>query len=154
RLEPHGVTVERLEKEPVKNPLVSDVLFADRAFPTDTGRMKLVQAMPPEPEEEPGFPLWLFSNSTEKAQSSQWAGGDPDIAAATCHPDAARGHANGDVVILESAIGRMRARLAFDPSQRRDVVVVPKGGHYDRGTCANVLIRARLTDAGEGAAYQ
>jgi hypothetical protein len=32
-------------------------------------------------------------------------------------------------------------------------VIVPKGGNYDRGNCANVLVRARLTDAGEGAAY-
>jgi hypothetical protein len=44
-------------------------------------------------------------------------------------------------------------RLQLDDSQRRDLVVVPKGGHYDNGTCANALIRARTTDAGEGAAY-
>jgi anaerobic selenocysteine-containing dehydrogenase len=138
----------------VRNPLVGDVLFPDRKFKTESGRMNLVHEMPPEPEEEPGFPLWLFSNSTEKAQSSQWAGPDPDLTAATCHPDAAPGVGDGEVVTLESAVGRMRARLTFDPAQRRDVVIVPKGGHFDRGTCANALIRARLTDIGEGAAYQ
>ena len=43
--------------------------------------------------------------------------------------------------------------LRLDPSQRRDVVIVPKGGHFDSGTCANALVPARATDAGEGAAY-
>jgi anaerobic selenocysteine-containing dehydrogenase len=154
RVEPLGVTIERLEREAVRNPLVGDVLFADRKFPTDTGRMKLVHELPPEPGDEPGFPLWLFSSSTEKAQSSQWAGPDPELTTATCHPDAAPGCSDGEVVAIESALGRMRARLKLDARQRRDVVVVPKGGHYDRGTCANALIRARTTDLGEGAAYQ
>ena len=110
--------------------------------------------MPPEPPEEPGYTLWLFSNSTERAQSSQWAGPEPEVLIATCHPDAANGFSDGSLVVLESAVGRVRARLSFDPSQRRDVVIVPKGGHYDAGTSANALIRARATDAGEGAAYQ
>ncbi len=116
--------------------------------------MNLVHSLPPVPPEEPGFPLWLFSNSTEKSQSSQWAAREPDVLTATCHPSAANGFLDGDVVRLESAIGSIRVKLKHDPAQRRDVVLVPKGGNYDRGNCANALIRARLTDAGEGAAYQ
>ena len=50
-------------------------------------------------------------------------------------------------------MGSIRVRLRFDPAQRPDVVIVPKGGSYDRGNCANALVRARLTDDGEGAAY-
>ena len=138
----------------MRNPLVGDVLFRDRKFPTTTGRMQLVTAAPKSPPGEPGFPLWLFSSSTEKAQSSQWAGPEPDLATATCHPDSAAGFADGATAALESPLGRLRVRLAFDATQRRDVVIVPKGGHYDRGTCANVLVRARTTDMGEGAAYQ
>jgi anaerobic selenocysteine-containing dehydrogenase len=153
RVAPLGVTAARLERESVRNPFVGKVVFEDRTFPTDTGRMKLVHTMPVCPPEEPGFPLWLFSNSTEKSQSSQWVGGEPDLLTATCHPDAANGFADGDLVFLESALGRLRVRLKLDAGQRRDVVIVPKGGHYDRGTCANALIRARTTDAGEGAAY-
>ena len=73
---------------------------------------------------------------------------------ATCHPAAANGFADGAVVRIESAIGSIRVRLRHDTSQRPDVVIVPKGGNYDRGNCANALIKARTTDAGEGAAYQ
>ena len=154
RVTPLGVTVPRLERESVRNPFAEKVLFAGRRFPTDTGRMKLVHALPPEPPEEPGFPLWLFSNSTEKSQSSQWVGPPPDVLTATCHPDAATGFADGDTVFVESALGRVKAVLKHDLAQRKDVVIVPKGGHFDRGTSANALIRARTTDAGEGAAYQ
>ncbi len=151
---PRGITLSTLERSSVRNPFAEKVLFADRRFPTDTGRMKLVTSLPPSPPEEAGFPLWLFSNSTDRSQSSQWAGAPPEILTATCHPDAVSGFGDGEVVFLESALGRLRARLKLDPSQRRDVVIVPKGGHFDSGTSANALIRARPTDAGEGAAYQ
>jgi len=154
RVEAAGVTLEQLERSSVRNPFVEKVLFEDRKFPTDTGRMKLVHTMPVCPPEEPGFPLWLFSNSTDKSQSSQWAGPEPEMLIATCHPAAANGFGDGDVVRIESALGSIRVTLRLDPAQRRDVVIVPKGGNYDRGNCANALIRARTTDAGEGAAYQ
>lgn len=153
RIEPMGVTVERLERESVRNPLVGDVLFEGNRFPTPSGKMRLLTEAPSPPEEEPGYPLWLFSNSTERSQSSQWAGPPPAVLEATCHPDAVPGLADGADVVIESAIGAVRGRLKLDPLQRRDVLIVPKGGHYDAGTSANVLVKARLTDAGEGAAY-
>ena len=114
RVAPLGLTAARLERESVRNPFVEKVLFGDRKFPTDTGRMKLVTTLPPVPPDEPGFPLWLFSNSTEKSQSSTWAGGQPDVLTATCHPAAANGFADGDLVFLESALGRLRVRLPLD----------------------------------------
>jgi anaerobic selenocysteine-containing dehydrogenase len=154
RVEAAGVTLEQLERSSVLNPFAEKVLFGDRKFPTASGKMRLVHELPPVPPDEPGFPLWLFSNSTEKSQSSQWAGGEPDVLTATCHPAVANGYADGDVVFLESALGRLRVRVKLDAGQRRDVVIVPKGGHYDSGTSANALIKARTTDAGEGAAYQ
>ena len=154
RVAPLGVTIDRLERSSVRNPFAEKLLFGDRKFPTASGKMNLVHEMPPSPPEEAGFPLWLFSNSTDKSQSSQWAAPEPEMLTATCHPAAANGFADGAVVRVESALGSIRVRLKHDASQRRDVVIVPKGGNYDRGNCANALIRARTTDAGEGAAYQ
>jgi len=154
RVEAAGVTLEQLERSSVRNPFAEKVLFGDRKFPTASGKVNLVHELPPVPPEEPGFPLWLFSNSTEKSQSSQWAAPEPEMLTATCHPAAANGFADGAVVRVESALGSIRVRLKHDASQRRDVMIVPKGGNYDRGNCANALIKARTTDAGEGAAYQ
>ena len=153
RVEPLGVTVERLEKESVRNPLVGNILFERGRFPTPSGKMRLLAVVPSPPEDEPGFPLWLFSSSTEHSQCSQWVGPAPTVVEATCHPDAAPGLGDGAEVLVESALGSLRARLKLDALQRPDVVLVPKGGHFDSGTCANALVKARPTDAGEGAAY-
>jgi anaerobic selenocysteine-containing dehydrogenase len=98
--------------------------------------------------------LWLFSNSTERSQASQWSGkGLGPRLPVTVHPDNAPGLANGALVRLYSAHGSLAAELVLDPAQRKDVAIVPKGGHFDRGQSANALIAARPTDLGLGAAY-
>ena len=99
-------------------------------------------------------PLWLFSNSTEKSQASQWAvDGHEQDAWVAAHPDAVPGMKHGDVVRVVSDAGELQARLRFDSRQRRDVAIMPKGGHFDRGQSVNALIEARPTDIGLGAAY-
>jgi hypothetical protein len=47
----------------------------------------------------------------------------------------------------------MEVKLAFDARQRRDVVLLAKGGWLKDGRCANALVRARATDAGDCAVY-
>ena len=152
RLGPKGVTLEGLEAGAVRNPLAPEILFADRRFPTPSGRVNLMTEEPPEVEEVPGYPLVLMSLSTEKAQSSQWTARLEGPAVATVHPDAAAGIADGDQALLESRIGSMRIRVRYDSAQRHDVVLVPKGGHLEDGRCANALVAARTTDLGEGGA--
>ncbi|HEX7836940.1 MAG TPA: molybdopterin dinucleotide binding domain-containing protein, partial [Kofleriaceae bacterium] len=109
---------------------------------------------PPPPPAVPSaeFPLVLMSVSTEKAQASQWARPLEGPLEVTVHPDAAAGVADGGLARLESAIGAIAVRVRHDPAQRRDVALVPKGGRFRAGLCANTLIRARLSDHGEGAA--
>ncbi|MBI4616921.1 MAG: molybdopterin-dependent oxidoreductase [Planctomycetes bacterium] len=154
RAEAAGISLEDVERGGAKNPFAGNVLFADRRFPTPTGRVRLMTELPSELPGEQGYPLYLLSNSTAPAQCSQWSGPRPrGEVEATCHPDAAPDCREGDVVRIESPIGAMRARLVLDPRQRRDLVLVPKGGRFDEGACANALVPARTTDIGEGAAY-
>jgi len=152
RLESHGVTLETLEAGAVRNPLANHVLFADRKFPTASGRVNLMTGAPPAEGDNAEYPLFLTSLSTEKSQSSHWATRQDGPATVTVHPDAAGGIADGARCRLESAIGSMIVRLRHDARQRRDVAIVPKGGHLEDGRCANVLLRARTTDLGEGGA--
>jgi anaerobic selenocysteine-containing dehydrogenase len=151
----HGVNLEALEKDVVRNPLPPKVLFADRKFPTASGKVNLMTALPVVDVEPPDqhFPLTLMSMSTERSQSSQWAKPPEGPSVLTVHPDMATGLADGDVCQLESRLGSMQVKLKFDPKQRRDVAIIPKGGHLRTGHCANALIRARTTDLGEGGAY-
>jgi hypothetical protein len=64
----------------------------------------------------------------------------------------AAGVAHGGIARLESAIGSIAVRVCHDLAQRRDLALIPKGGRFRTGLCANSLIRARLSDHGEGAA--
>jgi anaerobic selenocysteine-containing dehydrogenase len=153
KLAAHGVTLEDLERGPVKNPLVPPVFCADRRFKTPSGRVNLLhQPSPPPPPADSEYPLQLLSLSTEKSQSSQWPRSPVGPAVCTVHPDAAAGIADGALGILQSRLAAMTVRVAHDPAQRRDVALVPKGGHLRDGRCANALIRAATTDQGEGGA--
>ena len=99
------------------------------------------------------MPLLLHALSTPESQSSQWSPAEPDAPLeARVHPDSAQGFADGARALLRSALGAMTVTVRYDVTQRRDVVLVPKGGSLALGRCANRLTRARLTDAGEGAA--
>lgn len=151
----HGAGLDDLRRHgAVRNPLAPPVLFGNGQVATPSGRVQLLDALPARFRRPTGFPLWLFSNSTEKSQASQWAGkGLGEHTWVRVHPDAAPGMRAGDLVSVESPRGRVRASLEFDAMQRRDVALMPKGGHFDRGQSANALIEAVATDLGLGAAY-
>jgi len=157
RVADKGASIEELENGAVKNPLAREVLFDLGGVPTESGRVNLICELPPVPEnsaeDRARYPLHLLSNSTEKSQSSQWSIETNGAITATLHPDAAAGIADGANARLVSPIGSLVVRVVHDAAQRRDVVVVPKGGHFDRGWAVNALIRARETDHGQGAAY-
>lgn len=173
KLHPHGVTLESIEAGPIKNPLAPKVIFAavpdpssnepgamrPTGFATASGRVNLLHdaaladaAAPPTLAAD--YPLLLLSLSTEKSQSSQWPVPTPGPAILTVHPEvaAAQGLVDGDLARLESQVASLTVKLHLDPRQRRDVALMPKGGHLRDGRCPNALIAAKLTDAGEGGA--
>lgn len=157
-----GAGLEFLRKHgAVRSPVADVVLFGSGRVLTPNGKVQLLTEAPAEPEiaappAKPGAsgPLWLFSNSTEKSQASVWAGaGLGEHAWVAVHPAVVPGLAEGTLVRVESALGGLDAELRLDPAQRKDVAIVPKGGHFDRAQSANALVPARATDLGLGAAY-
>jgi anaerobic selenocysteine-containing dehydrogenase len=149
-----GIPLERFRDGYPRNPFAEKILFADRRFKTASGKVNLIREVDAEPPRAPvDRPLFLMAFSTEKAQSSQWAKAQEGPAEATVHPDAVPGLADGDLAEVESEIGSMKVRLRLDPRQRRDVVLMAKGGWLKDGRCANALVPARMTDAGGGAVY-
>ncbi len=153
KLGPHGISLETLEAAPMRNPLPAKVLFADRVFPTASGRVNLIhQAPEASPQPSADYPLMLLSLSTDRAQASQWSATLDGPAIATVHPDATPELADGDLAQMQSPVGSMTVRIKHDTRQRTDIALVPKGGHRQDGRCANSLIQARITDIGEGGA--
>jgi anaerobic selenocysteine-containing dehydrogenase len=153
-----GIALAELQHGAVRNPRAETVLFAGGRVPTATGRVQLLDSIPTQelaPEVlDPDYPLHMLSNSTTRAQSSQWAGAPDDPITAVLHPQAAKSLADGVTARLSSRLGSLIVRLRHDPRQRPDLVIVPKGGHFDRGHAANALIEARTSDHGLCAAYQ
>jgi anaerobic selenocysteine-containing dehydrogenase len=151
-----GASLDEIRNGYVRNPLAPKVLFADRKFKTATGKVNLIHDADPEPVRATADrPLLLMAFSTEKAQSSQWAHrrDQEGPAVATVHPEAAPGLGDGELVRIVSELGAIDVRLKLDPRQRRDVVLMAKGGWLRDGRCANALVPAIATDAGGGAVY-
>ena len=153
KLAPHGITLETLESGPVASPVAPKIFGADRRFKTPSGKVNLIHTAPAAaPPGDPDYPLQLLSLSTEKSQSSQWPRQQVGPATCTVHPEAAAGVADGALATLQSRLAAMTVRVVHDPAQRRDVALIPKGGHLRDGRCANALIQAATTDNGEGGA--
>jgi anaerobic selenocysteine-containing dehydrogenase len=149
-----AVSLDALERGSMRNPNAPTVAFEGRVFPTGSGKARLLTELPPDAAGPGGaFPLLLHALSTPESQSSQWSPAEPDAPAeARVHPDVAGGIPDGARATLRSALGAITVTVVHDGAMRRDVVVLPKGGSLGRGRCANAITRARLTDAGEGAA--
>lgn len=148
-----GASLEDLRAGVVANPLAPRIVFEGRRFATPDGRAQLMTELPPAAAPtDPAFPLTLLSISTPQSQSSQWAKTPPRPAEVTVHPDAANGVAAGALAALVSSVGALTVRIRHDEALRRDVAMIPKGGHLRDGACANAITRARLTDIGEGGA--
>lgn len=150
-----GPSLDDLRRGAVRNPVAPRVLFAERKFATATGRVNLVHGLDPEPPRPTAErPLLLMAQSTPKAQSSQWNARDQrGPATAIVHPDAAPGFAEGSLARVESAHGELVVRLAFDARQRRDVLLMDKGGWLSAGRAANALVPPRASDHGGCAVY-
>jgi anaerobic selenocysteine-containing dehydrogenase len=149
-----GVTRDALVKRARRKPDAPRVLFADRRFPTPTGRFQLIgDFVDAAPEPEQGFPLTLLSNASYRSQASQMSRAEQqEPAFITVHPDAAPGLAEGELAVLSSPIAEVTVRVRLDAKQRRDVVLYAKG-RWGKFGGPNALVRARETDAGGGAAY-
>jgi hypothetical protein len=102
-------------------------------------------------KDDDAYPLQLLALSTRESQSAQWARSAPNRLVATVHPESSE-VPDGQPGRLVSRLGSLTVEVRHDPSQRRDVVLLPKGGHHHLAACANSLLEARLTDLGEGGA--
>ncbi len=155
RVESRGASLDDLRRGSVRSPLSQPILFADRNFSTPTGRVQLIDDLTPDPPTPARLrPLLLTSLSSESSQGSQWVAGALDgPLPATLHPAAAADFADGEIATLESEIGELDVRLRFDDRQRKDIVLIPKGGWLQTGHCGNALIPAQLTDDGGCAVY-
>ena len=171
------LSLERLAEGPVLAPGAVEVAFADRRFPTPSGRIMLANpeatvrwGVPEVPTyEEPlegqrsplaeAFPLVLLTPNTKNRIHSQFGFLDtlrplepgPLV---SMHPrDAgARGLRHGQTVRVFNRRGELRLPLRLDAGLRPGVVAIPNGFWLEEGA-VNQLSEGRETDMGHGAAF-
>ncbi len=149
-----GINLAALQQGAVRNPQAAPILFAGRRFQTEDERFHFVTGLDLQAPDDAGeYPLTLGSFSTSSAQSSQWSRPLPELLPARCHPQAAPWASEGQIIQLESPVGRLRATISFDESLHPNLVLVPKGCWLCEGKAANVLVAAQTTDEGLGANY-
>jgi anaerobic selenocysteine-containing dehydrogenase len=152
-LAPHGVTLEALQAGARPNPLLPAVPFADRRFPTPSGRFEFLGAFAPAPRPEQG--LHLVATKTLRMVNAQVLPEDlPAEPTVAMHPQTAAGLglADGQRVRVASAVGQLDARLAADAAVRPDVVLLNPALWAGDLSGVNQLREARVTDLGESAA--
>ena len=132
------------------------IAYEGRRFPTPSGRMRFLEEHRSGSAPDPQYPLQLLAGSTQRWQTSQLSAEEEEAEGpltATLHPESAGGIVDGGLARLTSRLGSLTVRLRHDAEYRRDSVFVPRARSHARGRCINSLIRARLTDIGEGCAY-
>ena len=144
---------ESLLLAPRLDPQAVAVPFGDRRFPTASGRFQFVQRF--RPIERGGEGLRLLAPKTRRMMNSQVLPEDlSDAPLVQLSPAVALrlGLAEGDTVLVRSAVGEVRARLLTADTVGPDAVLfVPSAWRGDL-TGVNQLREARLSDIGDCAA--
>ncbi len=156
RIRAGGLTIDQLDAGAHRDPHAPRVAFEGRRFATATGRFRFLADYPTLPPRDAEYPLYLQALSTGRWQASQLTDQDEEREgplAVHVHPDTALGLADGAEAILESKIAAIPVVVRHEPEYRRDTVYVPRARSVAKGLCVNLLIRARLTDHGDGCAY-
>jgi anaerobic selenocysteine-containing dehydrogenase len=170
-----GISLERLREGPVLVPGHEEIAFADRVFPTPSGKIELyseeararwgVDEVPDffEPEESVRsrrYPLYFMTPNTKNRIHSQFnnletirkLSPEPFV---QVHPvDAgARGIADGDPVRVFNDRGEIRVKAQLDWGIKTGCVAVTNGWWITQGGTVNFCSYGRETDMGHGAAF-
>ncbi|MDB5416367.1 MAG: trimethylamine-N-oxide reductase [Rubritepida sp.] len=152
----NGVTLEEVMEGPVRCPIAPMIPFADKVFPTASGRYEFITRLDHRPRRDEDFPLtfvtnfskrWLLSQMTEAEHpKSPQVRVDPGSAALA-------GVRDGQRARLRSAVGVLEVEVKVDGRIGPGIVLMPVGTWIKRGGGANVLTEDVVSNFGLMAAY-
>ncbi len=152
-----GVDLNDIFAGGVNNPDAPALPYADKTFPTPSGKFILLDQFEVAPghDHDCAFTLmsvapkeWLCSELTLEAQQDQ-------LLKVYLNPIVARekGIAEGERCMVENDRGSLVCVAAFKEHQRKDLVVIYRGGWGLAGRNVNVLTKAMVSVVGNGAPY-
>lgn len=152
-----GINQKTLSESGTLRTKEKPVPFENGQFYTDTGRFKFLRKFDAyRYEQELAYPLFFMTVAGPKAHNSQlleqYQDGLPEV---FIHPEnlALPGLQTGEEVDLVSRVGSMRVRVTTDARQRRDVVLLHRGGWLKKGWGPNAITEPLMSRQGGGAAY-
>jgi len=155
-MEAKGVTVDALLQGPIRCPVAPLIPFADKKFPTKSGRFEFITEIEVEQRKDPAFPLTLVTNFSKKWLLSQMTEAEhPKLATVRVGADWAANHGieNGRQMRLRSAVGELVVEVQVDPRVGKEMVIMAVGTWMKRGGGVNILTEDIMTNFGEMAAY-
>lgn len=155
-MEGKGISVDALLEKPIRCPVAPLVPFADRKFPTKSGRYEFLTSVELEQRQDAHFPLTLVTNFSKKWLLSQMTEVEhPEFATVRVGSEwAARENIQeGQKMRLRSSVGERIVSVQIDPRVGRGMVVMAVGTWMKRGGGANVLTEDIMSNFGEMAAY-
>lgn len=152
-----GVTMEELRQGAVRLPDTPMVPYADRVFPTPSGRFRFITSFeePLRPRDE-AYPYHLLSVSPRDWLCSELTPEEQgDLTEVRINPHVAREHglSEGSLVRIVSRVGSTVGRVRIAEKERDDTVVFPRGRWLASGSSANTLTIDLASKAGNGAPY-
>ena len=156
KLEKHGVTLERLQQGPIKNPEAVQTAWADGRFYTESGKYEFITGYgyQPEPIGE-DYPFRLLSTKTNRILNTQVLAKDlPELPWVLMHPEVLDklGMSENEEVRVVSSVDSIQALAAADDTLRRDVVFVIPTVWQNDGGGVNRLRNDTMSNLGPTAA--
>lgn len=154
-MEAQGLSVEQVMQGPVRCPTAPQVPFADKKFPTPSGRFQFIDEIELQQREVQGYPLTFVTNFSKTWLLSQMTSTEHPGPFVRIGTDTAEqyGVKDKDEIIVRSAVGQLRLTAHVDARVGPGMVVMPVGTWIKRGGGANVLTEDVLSNFGEMAAY-
>jgi anaerobic selenocysteine-containing dehydrogenase len=155
-LEDKGVPVDSLFEGPVRCPVAPLVPFADRKFPTASGKFEFLSEVELIQRSDTDYPLTLVTNFSKKWLLSQMTEAEhPKSASVRVGPEAARaaGVVDGQMARLRSSVGELEVEVSVDPRVGPGMVIMAVGTWMKRGGGVNILTEDIMTNFGQMAAF-
>lgn len=155
-MESHGLKIEDVLEQPVRCPVAPMVPYADRVFPTKSGKYEFIGTFHNPSRTLPEFPLTLVTNFSRKWLLSQILEKDHQgivfirIGVKTAERFRIE---HAEKVIVRSAVGQLTVEVRIDPKVGPDMVVMPVGTWIKHGGGANVLTEDIVSNFGQMAAF-
>jgi anaerobic selenocysteine-containing dehydrogenase len=153
----HGISLEKLQKAPIRVFSAPKTPYEDKKFKTSSGKFEFIDKFVIDEDANDDYPLRLLSIMPKK-----WIGSEiPEdehgdgILEVHVHPDILREEnlVDDDEALLQSSIGRLIVKVTENDEVRKDCIVTYRGGWLKYNKCVNVLTIDMISELGNGTPY-